>query len=635
MKSSLIRKTQQLFILLLALCLTMPTAPVRAQGQAFVNLFEPDLTAFPQISALMDAFDDQGTFVTGLGPADLSLLEDGQPVTPSALDELDAPLSMTVAVNSGLALAVRDGMGFSRYDKVSAVLKNWAAARPEGSPDQFSLVWNGGILLSQGSSTDWLARLQTFDPAPKTSTSSLAALAFALDAALQTPAVPGGKRAVLLISPHLDLNALNTLPDLLNRAKMADVRVFVWLVDSTAYFQHEGALALQDLALQTGGRSLAFSGMETLPDPEEWIASLRHVYRLSYISPARTAGQHNLSAQLNARDLVLSSNVINYKLDIQPPAPVLLSPPLQIVRQNPDAPFDIENFLPKTQSVSALVEFNDPVKRSLVRTTLYVDGQLMDENTTAPFDQFTWDLSAYVASGEHSLQVEAQDELGLSQTSVSVPVQVTVIQPPGGLLGLVLRNKVAVTMAVIVLAGLVLVSILFFGGRKTITALAELRRQRAMRFDPVTQPVYTGKNTRPASPSAFPWLRKKAAVPLAYFVKLTSDGQPAPGDPIHLTGRELTFGTDPTQAVIVLDDPSISPLHARLRRSQEDGSFTLFDQNSIAGTWVNYDLSPKEGCTLKHGDVIHFGQLTYRFVLAKPAAAPKPQVAPLPTDDSL
>ena len=97
------------------------------------------------------------------------------------------------------------------------------------------------------------------------------------------------------------------------------------------------------------------------------------------------------------------------------------------------------------------------------------------------------------------------------------------------------------------------------------------------------------------------------------------------GDPIALNNREMLFGTDPTQATTILDHPSISPLHARLRMN-ENGSFQLVDQNSIAGTWVNYEPISRDGCILKHGDMVHFGQFIYRFVLSKPPVTTKPTI---------
>lgn len=627
-------KLHKFLLLLLISSLVLPSAFVRAQGTASIVLFQPDSSKFPTITALLDVFDEQGEFVTGLTASELSVLENGQNIGgPSTFEQLGQPLKVVVAINSGPALAVRDSMGLSRYDKMTAVLKNWAAARPADNTDDFALTWNGGVIGSQLTAASWLARLEKFDPALRGSTPGLTALAFALDVAQQTPSAPGGKKIILLISPHLDNRDLNALPDLLNRARQAGVRVFVWLGDSPDYFNHSGAKALFDLADQTGGRSTTFSGTETLPDPEEWVASLRYVYRLSYQSAVRETGQHSFSILLNANGLQLTSSPVSFQTQIEPPNPVLLAPPNQIVRQNLVDQFDIENSLPKTQEIAIIVEFNDNIKRSLARTTLYVDGEIADENTAPPFDKFTWDLTPYLASGEHKLQVEALDTLGLSKMSAVVPVEVIVIQPPGGITGLILRNRAAVTISVIVAAGLVLLGILFFGGRKTMMVLAERRRARARRFDPLTQPVKAETEKTGARSNPFPWLKRKSPPPTAYFVRLTMDGQPASGDPIPLTGRELTFGTDPTQATNVFDHPSLSPLHARLRQD-EHGNFILLDQNSIAGTWVNYEPAPKDGFTLKHGDVIHFGQLTYRFIFTKPPAPQKPVVTPFATDDS-
>lgn len=620
-------------LLLLIISLFIPSGFVRAQGTASVTVFQPDSAQFPTITALMDVFDEQGRFITGLTATDLSVLENGQTLgTPSTFEQLEQPLNVVVAINSDPALAVRDGLGFSRYDKMTAVLKNWAAARPTDRPDSFALVWNGGIIASQLSPANWLTRFEAFDPALRNSVAGLTSLAFAIDVAQQASSTPAGKKAILFISPHLETRDLNALPDLLNRAQQANIRIFVWMGDSSDYFNHQGAQALANLAAQTGGRYTTFSGTETLPDPEEWVDSLRYVYRISYESTVRETGVHTFSVLLNARGLTLTSSPVSFQVEIEPPNPVLLSPPIQIVRQNLVDQFDIENSLPKTQEIAIIIEFTDNIKRSLARTTLYVDGEIVDENTTPPFDQFTWNLENYLVTGEHTLQVEVVDALGLSKMSAAVPVQVIVIQPPGGLTGLILRNRAAVTISVIVAAGLVLLGILFFGGRKTMMALAERRRARAMRFDPLTQPVNIESEKTGSRANPFPWLRRKAPPPTAYFVKLTIDGQPASGDPIPLTGRELTFGTDPTQATNVFDHPSLSSLHARLRQD-EHGNFIVLDQNSIAGTWVNYEPAPKEGCVLKHGDVIHFGQLTYRFIFTKPPAPQKPVITPFSADD--
>lgn len=615
------------FIVLLVASLILPAVSARAQGTAFAAITSPDTSKYPVITTLLDVFDDQGNFLTALQPADVAVLENGQQITSDKLELLQPSLNFVLAINSSPALAVRDGFGKSRYDYMVAVLSNWADARSSDNPDGMTLVWNGGIVASRLPPAEWKTRFDGFDPALKTSSTSLAALGFALDAAQGDEAAPGGKKAILLISPHLEKKDQANIDSLITRAKQAGIRVYVWLADSDSFLDNSGALALQNLALATGGRYLTFTGKETLPDPEEWFASLRHVYRLTYRSKIRAGGAQTLTVLVNAPNLALTSTAVGFSLDVQPPSAALLSPPIQILRQNPDRPFEIESFLPNQQEISMLVEFPDKLPRPLKRTTLFVDGNKIAENTSEPFNNFVWDLSGYVVSGDHILRVEAEDNLGLIGESAEVPVQVTVILPPGGMAGLVMRNSVSLTIAFVVLAGAILLGIIFFGGRRGLATLAERRKARAAQLDPVTQPVFAVKSSTPAHAPPFPWLRRKAAAPPAYFVKLTSDGAPASGDPIPLTGHELTFGTDPTQATTVLDHPSLSALHARLRRTEEN-AFLLMDQNSVAGTWVNYDPITKEGCLLKHGDVVNFGHLTYRFVLTKPPAASKPTITP-------
>lgn len=620
----------RLFLISFLISLALPQASL-AQGQASAVLYAVNAEDFPRISGLLDVYDEQGQFVRGLNPVSLSMLEDGQTIRPDRVEQRAAPLQVVVAINSGPALGVRDGNGVSRYEKAVAVLQDWAASRPADTSDLFSLTWNGGIITSRVNPLTWRNRLELFDPQTRASTPGLGALAYALDAAIDSPVPPGGKRAILLLSSHLDNQDIPAVNDLTARAIQAGIRVHVWIIDSRDFFSHPGSQALRDLAAATGGQTLEFTGVEPLPDPEEWLDTLRWVYAFEYSSGVRASGQVNLSALVSANDLALSTNAVSLSLTVLPPNPILISPPAQITRQNLEDQFDLENSRPFSQAIEILVEFPDGHPRSLTRAALYVNDELAQENLSAPFEQFTWDLRPYLNSDTHTLRVEVTDSLGLEARSASATVDVIVVQPPGGLWGLVLRNNVAIVTTAIVLAGLVLLLVIFFGGRNTLNFLAERRRARAHQLDPVTQPVPASVEP-PSSPlpaaNPFPWIRRKSPPPPAYLVKLTSDGQPSPGDPIVLSVPELTLGADPTQATNVLGDPSISPLHARIQRTNER-YFLLTDNRSVAGTWVNYEPIPQEGCILAHGDVVNFGKLTYRFVLGKPPAVKKPKVETL------
>ena len=266
-----------------------------------------------------------------------------------------------------------------------------------------------------------------------------------------------------------------------------------------------------------------------------------------------------------------------FTVDLQPPNPIFVSPPLEIDRRPPEGdPYNDKVLLPAAQPLEIIVEFPDGHKRPLVRTTLYVDGKVAAENKAEPFDKFIWDLSGYRLSGEHKIVVEAADALNLSKSSTEIPVTVTVVQVPHGLAAIFGRYSQYITVGAVGFAGLVLLLILFMGRFRTVFARARSSRQELV--DPLTQPV-TRRRARPVAVSEKTTKRRRpgtapataqSAQGAAVLRRLLSDplgapGQtfkPAPGSPIPLTGKEITFGTDPVQSSYVLDDPSVAPRHA-------------------------------------------------------------------------
>jgi len=418
---------------------------------------------------------------------------------------------------------------------------------------------------------------------------------------------------------------------LAEQALEARVRIFVWFVDSDLYFDHPSATAFKALALQTGGDYFAFSGLETLPDPESYFVPLRHLYSLSYNSTLTTSGEHTLVAQAQTSVGNVTSATQTFSLEVEPPNPILVMPPAQIVRQAPpDDPFNTELLLPEEQDLEMIIEFPDNHLRPLARTTLYVDGQPVAQNDTEPFERFVWDLTPYNESGEHTLVVEAVDSLGMSKASMGATVMLTVVHAPTGIQAFLAKYRTYIAGGAIVVTGIILIIILL-SGRLRIRSRRERRADRKHKTDPVTQPVQI-QQAEPASKrkqaSRLPWTRtdRWQDAP-AYLTRLGADGEPMTGHPIPLSEKELTFGTDPVQSEHVLDHPSVAALHARIKR-KDGGDFFVIDNNTVAGTWINYDPIPKEGRVLKHGDVVHFGQLMYRFALKNPPADAEPKIIP-------
>ncbi len=500
------------------------------------------------------------------------------------------------------------------------------------------MVSLSGSLITHANTKDWFVSLDSFKPDFRNTTPNLQTFSIALDTVAAATPQPGMKRAILFIKPHMDdPNIDNTIAPLIQSAIDAKVRVFVWFVDAESYFVTASANAFKSLALQTNGSFFTFSGNEVFPDLNIDLIPLRHIYTLTYTSSLTTSGDHTFGIDVKSSQETIHALDQTFSVDIQPPNPIFVSPPLQIKRQPPaDDPYNTETLLPEQQSIEILVEFPDGHPRDLKHTALYVDGQVVDENTSEPFGTFVWKLSDYEKSGKHEIIVEAEDVLGLKKSSMGIPITLTVIQPPRGVQALLARYRSYLVLGAIGLAGIALLVILVAG--RSGGELFKKRREKRKRFeDPLTQPV-AALIEPPTSPikksKTMPrragWLQathKASRVPEApaYLRRLTNGSEPASALPIPVLEKDMTFGTDPVQCKYVLDDPSISPLHARIKQTT-DGDFMIYDHGSVAGTWVNYEPVTREGHRLAHGDRIHFGQLMYRFDLNQPPAEFEPKV---------
>lgn len=609
-----------------------------AQTAAYAEITFVNVQHFPQVTALVDVFNANGEFIDGLTPSAISLYEDGQTRSVGKLTPSVVPVQMVVGINPGPALGVRDTSGVPRFTRIVDALGAWAKAQPGDSQDDISLVSLSGSLISHAAAKDWFVSLDSFKPDFRATTPNLQSLNIALDT-VNAPALESGmKRAILFITSHMDdPNIGDTVAPLIKRAVDSKVRIFIWFVDADTQFNSASANAFKVMAQQTNGSFFAFSGKEQFPDPNTYFAPLRHTYTLTYASQLNTGGDHSLGLYVNTADGKIPALDKPFSVDIQPPNPIFVQPPLQIKRQPPaDDPY-ADELTPSQQLIEIIVEFPDGHTRELKRTALFVDGQVVAENTSEPFLEFSWDLTGFKQSGQHQITVEAEDTLGLSKSSISIPVTMTVIQPPHGIRALFAKYSSYIILGAIALAGILLFGILLTG--RTNFKLFRRRKEAKRRFeDPLTQPVHavteppasaTKKSkTEPRKilgrlqPQPKP---SRVAEAPAYLIRLTNNGEPASAVPIPIAEKDMTFGTDPVQSKRVLDDPSISPLHARIKQT-DDGTFIIYDHGSIAGTWVNYEPITREGQRLAHGDRIHFGQLVYRFDLSQPPAESEPKI---------
>jgi hypothetical protein len=636
------RKLPTLFFTL-SLLLGVVSSAHAQQSLAQVKLYPLEISSFPTITGFLDVFDEKGIFVTGLQPPSISVVEDGQTLPLDTLNEIAVPLQLVIGVNQGAPLDTRDpATNFPHFQRISQVLVEWAQSRPADLPDDYSLVSQAGPVINHATAAEFVVGLNGFQPNFRSAVPNLQSLSIALDTVSAQTTRLGMKRAILFITPPMqEGDIVATLDPYIQRAVENNIRVFVWYVGPATSFTSTSAAAFNDLALKTGGGMFTYSGLERFPDPELYFSGLRRVYTFAYTSRLLSAGEHNAVVVVNLPSGSLSAEPQNFTLNIEPPNAFPIDSSLQITRRAPENdPFNPEALLPKEQQIEIIVEFPDGFTRALARTTLYVDGEIVDENTTEPFNLFTWNLEGYADSGEHQISIEVVDTLGLGKTSLPSPVMVTVIQPPQGVTALLAKYRFPIMIGGIALAGFALLAILL-SGRLRMPSIRAAQAAKRAEADPLTQSVAASVEspTIPLSASTAvktqripararkvtAELKLKAADAPAAFLRIGADGQILPIPPIAVLEQEIVFGTDPAQCGQILDDPSISPVHARLRLT-EDGGFLLLDNGSIAGTWVNYSPIPREGYRLAHGDMVNFGQLMYRFALKTSPVISRPKI---------
>ena len=594
--------------------------PISAQEGNQVRLAPISNQEFPKMSTYMEVRSAEGEFIHGLETQNVRIIEDGVKIPVEELQHLNTGVQFVLAVSPGQAFEIRDVQGVSRYEYLAQALKDWSQARQGSTVDDLSIIISEGPEISHLTDIErWSAVLDSFTPSGEEADPGFDVLTQALDIAADPTATPGMSRVVLFVTPLPEQDVSLGLQSLAARAAQQGVKVFIWLVTSSELFTSPQAEQMRQLAQDTGGELFAYSGQEVIPSPEEFLDKLRDTYFLSYHSRITTSGVHQTAAEINHQGEVFTSPSQEFEIEVLAPSIAFMSPPMEIDRKPTGEEEEVQNLEPNTQNLDLLLEFPDGFSRPIEETRFFVDGVLIAVNRQEPFDQFTWDISQLNANGEHILVAEVEDSLGLSGQSVETSVVINVSGTDTSLLGMISQNRmilVAVMMAI--LAALVLL-IFVLGGRLQPGFLRDWRRKRK-RNGRNTQPIYSQSDG--ISQSRPSWITTK---PIAQFIPLTDSNMEKSQPPLAIISSQVFIGRDENQVDHVLSDASVEGIHANLERETED-LFRLSDKGSIAGTWVNYLPVPEGGQILKHGDLVHFGRMGFRFILRNPKHVRKPVV---------
>ncbi len=620
---------------LCVLCLALLAQSAQAQSPARAGLSSPQLGSFPLVETYLDVHTSDGSFLHGLQPSQITLLEDDQPAQNVTIQEMRLGVQLVVAVNPGSEIALRNSRGVSRYELIYQALAQWTQARAGSSIDDLSLLVTDGSSASHLSDPQaWLAEMPATLENARQAVPSLDNLSQAVDLAADPTPRSGMGRAVLWITPPLENNQNLALNDVASRANQQGIRIHIWLVTSTEVRGTGAEEQLIALASQTGGQFFRYSGQETFPDLETYLEPNRNIYRLTYTSQIRQSGTHQVSVEIQDETETISAPPQSYTIDLQAPNPAFINPPLSITRQPPEelsgvaaADIPLSDYSPTELELHILVDFPDQLMRDLARTALLVNGVVIDENLAPPFDIFRWDIREITGSSPYTLQVIAEDILGLSGSSIDTIIEVKVKQPANSFWVLLARNTPTLIGLAVLLTGAVALLLMVVGGRIHPHRLPIHRLRRAKNIPAETANPVSDEQATQAWTGRLHWPQRRVK-PQADAYLTSSAGDDAAGSlpPFALTAAEVTIGSDPQRAtLVVFGDPSVEGLHARVKKN-EAGAYILTDAGSIAGTWVNFTLLPPEGTCLEHNDFIHLGRSSYRFTQTHPAHLRKPVI---------
>lgn len=621
---------------ILGMSLFIHPSPTQAQVGAAATISIIDSSNFPDIRAYVAVQRSDKTGVPNLSKTDFQLLENGNVVPITEVVPEDIGLQIAVVIDSTKVFASQDASANKLINLVRDTVTNFAIGdkakniRPlmKDGLDTLSVFATEGVVIQSSNIGGEINNaLVAYQSKFQDQTQVSALMRQAIDAIKVDPPGRVPRKHIVLISNGLQAANYQDITDTLTKSGVRGSLLVhtIWV----SYDGNGGKLTpeaenLQRLSNATGGlfRQLYFANFATATQGLwETIASQRPQYRFTYRSRVTQSGQQSLQVILNF-DGTVKSEPTPFSVTVLPPTVTFSLPDVpadrpEIIRKAPSTfSTDTAAFEPREQKVLVQIKHPDNTKRNIAKVRLLIDGTIVEEKTSPPFDAFSWNISKYGQTSAHTVQVVVIDELGLEAKSDIENILITVELPFVG--------NVAPWMLLIALIGLggltfvalIATVIVYLRRPTTITnVVSEAVSDAGRRVKEITEPFIPTPG------------RSLSKTGKAYLEVVEGFDEPKP--PIELVGDNLKLGRDETLVQIVLNDRSVSRLHARITE-ESDGIFMIHDEGSTSGTWVNYAQVPLAGQRVSHGDVINLGRIQLRFNIRTSPSHPTPPPRPKP-----
>ena len=583
--------------------------PVSGAEGDTAYVFGLDSLMFPQISAYLSVSDALGGRLTGLAAQDVSLKEDDALVRDVTLSEEQTGVRLVAVLDPGLDMIYALPSGETRIELVRRSMADWLGNLPQSGMDDLTLVTPEGTPVSHTSDPKvFLDGLTSYTPKFPSARPLDAMLVDALGAAADPLPRPGMRTFLIVFSASKLAQGEDIGLGLCPRALELHAPLYgIWSgrAEPSAKPDMESLAAL---ATACGGISVALESSTGTATLLAMIASQRTQYRLEFRSAASASGEHSLAAAVQKEDFQAEAEPLRFTLEVLPPSVSWIDFPDRVMRKGKEISQPVDAYLPAAVTLPADITFPDGHFRAIHSMQLFADGQLVGECAVFPCSGVEWDLRKYAESGKITLQIVVRDELGLEGKTVERQMTLEVKRPSyWEIFRAYYLLPLVVILAVAAAAGFL------------IAAIVNLNRVRAAQ-DP-GEMLFPSARSAPI-PNAAGWKERLAGIarrrrtppasPAETYAVLEGLGEE--GRKFEVAAADVILGRDPQSAAIVLDDPSVSPRHARIVR-MGDGVPWVFDMGSAAGSWKNFEEIPPEGAALREGDRLNFGRAAFRVRL--------------------
>ncbi|MEA4811128.1 MAG: FHA domain-containing protein [Anaerolineaceae bacterium] len=581
-----------------------PTSPVEKQ----VALQEIDFRDFPVVRGTFQLRCPTCVPAAPLSTNQLKVVENKMEIQASDLQAEYTGVHLILAINPTANWLSHNNKWVSALDYTAQALKKLVNRAETNGSDLFEFYSNPGI--KKTGMVDGVALMDLLNAYIK-SARPLESSQASFEAALSALEADSSGREKILIyaSPIPAYLYLADFQAMLKRAQAGRIRVYFWMNDPFDMQQTQTGKDSLEEVRKTGGDVTAFKyEMTVLPNPLEILKGAGYTYKFKYLSFLRASDKPTISLSVNRPgEQPLLSNSLQGELQLLPPRISFIAPPeILHFSLNPDG----KSHEPQSLPLNISIEFPDGHPRNLKSATLYLDGSVVQQNEHPPFGNFEVELAPYLSRKSLQFKAKLEDELSLSAETPNLSI--TLEMPSKET-----QAEKAAWQSPIVYGAAGLLALLAGG-------FFALTRRRKRSAEPQNEPAETGE-VKPKEESS-PMKRLSNLLPekekaaetyeirpiLASLNRLDNENMPAAEKPALIFNAKTLIGRNKERCDIVFEDLSVDEVHAELLIA-EDGSATLQDLHSAAGTWADFKVLEPGPVRLHHREILQFGNIRVRY----------------------